>query len=369
MLVERITENGVANYVTRLTSRVAVMTAVIALVAAQGAAARAATVPVYFSSTEQTFNGTVDLTGNLDATGSGEAFNPLTKASEPFTITAPTSHPLGIDGGPITVTTNPASAGYASFGVDGGHLTSVAGLNLNLLNGTTSDFSLLPIDVTTSSKISILKNVEIGLTGTLASLVFQQTGDATFSPTGAGTGSFEIFGNAASALLNVNATALGIVNIPVDAQYLSTPLTLSGTYKITGDDANPKIELDGAVGLGLPLDIASALTAALDAPLALSIDAALDLAATVSVNLGFHLEQSAIYIPPSDPGTGQTGGPPTVPADFKFGSIVTFDSAGQPLFQPLVPEPGSAVLLLLGLVAAMPVAVRRLRKVRRASAE
>ena len=366
MLVEQNLVNCVVGCVLRLTSRAAMTTAVIALVSVVSAATRAANVPVYFSGTEQSFNGTVDLTGNLAASGSGEAFNPLTKASEPFTLTAPTSHALGIDGGPLNVATHPASAGYASFGVEAGHLTSVAGLNLNLLNGTTSDFSLLPIDVTTSSKISILKNVEIGLTGTLASLVFQQTGNATFSPTGAGTGSFEILGNAASALLNVNATALGIVNIPVDAQYLSTPMTLSGIYKITGDDANPKIELDGAVGLGLPLDIASALTAAIDAPLALSIDAALDLAATVSVSLGFHLEQSAIYVPTSDPGTGQTGGPPTVPADFKFGSIVTFDSAGQPLFQPLVPEPGSAVLLLLGIVAAMPLAARRLRRTRRA---
>ena len=366
MLVERNLENCVAGCVRRLASRAAVMTGAALLVAALGAMARAATVPVYFSGTEQTFNGTVDLTGNLEASGSGEAFNPLSKALEPFTITAPTSHALGIDGGPLSVATHPASAGYASFGVAGGHLTSAVGLNLNLLNGTTSDFSLLPINVTTSSKISILKNVEIGLTGTLASLVFQQTGGATFSPTGAGTGSFEIVGNSAAALLNVNATALGLVNVPVGAQYLSTPLTLSGIYKITGDDANPKIELDGAVGLGLPLDIASALTAAIDTPLALSIDAALDLAATVSVSLGFHLEQSAIYVPTSDPATGQTGGPGNGPLDFKFGSIVTFDSAGQPLFHPVVPEPGSAVLLLLGLVAAVPVAVRRLRRRRRA---
>jgi hypothetical protein len=366
MLVERNLENCVAGHVRRLASRAAVMAVATALTVALATTAQAATVPVYFSGTEQTFDGTIDLTGNLEGTGSGEAFNALSKALEPFTLTAPTSHPLAIDGGPLSVATTPASAGYASFGVEGGHLTSAAGLNLNLLNGTTSDFSLVPINVTTSSNISILKNVEIGLNGTLASLVFQQTGGATFSPTGAGTGSFEISGNAVAALLNVNATVLSVLNVPVDSQYLTTPFTLSGIYKITGDDANPKIELDGAVGLGLPLDIASALTAAIDTPLALSIDAALDLAATVSVSLGFHLEQSAIYVPPSDPGTGQTGGPGDGPQNFKFGSIVTFDSAGQPLFQPLVPEPGSAVLLLLGLVAATPVAVRRLRRAPRA---
>ena len=366
MLAEQNLVNCVVGCVLRLTSRVAVMAGGFVIVTAFGATARGANVPVYFSGTEQTFSGTVDLTGNLEASGSGEAFNPLSKAFEAFTLTAPTSHPLGSDGGPLSAATHPASAGYASFGVAGGHLTSAAGLNLNLLNGTTSDFSLLPINVTTSSTISILKNVEIGLTGTLASLVFQQTGSAVFSPTGAGTGSFEIFGNAAAALLNINATALSLVNVPVGAQYLSTPMTLSGIYKITGGDANPKIELDGAAGLGLPLDIASALTAAIDTPLALSIDAALDLAATVSVSLGFHLEQSAIYVPPSDPGTGQTGGPGDGPLNFKFGSIVTFDSAGQPLFQPLVPEPGSVVLLLLGLVTALPVAVRRLRRLRRA---
>ena len=57
---------------------------------------------------------------------------------------------------------------------------SAAGLNLNLLNGTTADFSLLPINVTTSSQISILKNVEIGLSGTLAippgALIFNKAG-------------------------------------------------------------------------------------------------------------------------------------------------------------------------------------------------
>ncbi len=336
----------------------ALMTAAIAFVLASGVStAHGASVPVYFSGAAQTFGGTVDLTGTLDGTGSGEAFNPLTKANESFSLTSPTSHALGIDGGPLTLATQPASAGYANFDINGGHATGAVGLNLNLLNGTTGDFSLLPINVTTSSGVSILKNVEIGLTGTLASLVFQQTGSASFSPTGAGTGSFEIVGNAAAALLNINATALGLVNIPVEPQYLTTPLTLSGTYTITGDDANPKIELDGAIGLGLPLNVASALTASLDSPLALSIDAALDLAATVSVSLGFHLEQSAIYVPP----TGSTGGDPGVPPNFKFGSLVSFDAAGQPLFQPLVPEPGSAVLLLVGIAAAVPLAVRRLR--------
>lgn len=365
MLFARSLENCVAGYMPRLASRAAMRMASVLTIIVLSATAQAATVPVYFSGAAQSLDGTIDLTGNLEATGSGQSTDLVTKAVEPFTLTSPTSHALGIDGGPLNVATQPASAGYASFEVAGGHLTSAAGLNLNLLNGTTRNFSLLPINVTTSSNFSVLQIVAIGLNGTLASLVFQQTGGATFSPTGAGTGSFEIFGNAAAALLNINAKALGAFDVPVAPQYLSTPLMLSGIYKITGDDANPKIELDGAVGLGLPLDVASGLAFDLATPFVLSIDAALDLAATVSVNLGFHLEQSAIYVPPSNPGTGQTGGPGDGPQNFKFGSIVTFDSAGQPLFQPLVPEPGSAVLLLLGLVAAMPVAVRRLRSRRR----
>jgi hypothetical protein len=357
MLVRRRTVVVRGASATNSLARVTSLAGAIAFaLAALVSTAHGAAVPVYFTGAAQTFGATVDLTGNLSATGSGAAFNPLTKINESFTLTAPTAHALAIDGGPLTLATQPASAGYATFDVTGGHATSALGLNLNLLNGTTTDFSLLPINVTTSSGISILKNVEIGLTGTLASLVFQQTGGATFSPTGAGTGSFEIVGKAAAALLNINATALGLVNVPVFPQYLNTPLTLSGTYTITGDDANPKIELDGAMGFGLPLNLASALTAAIDAPLALSIDAALDLAATVSVSLGFHLEQSSIYVPPG----GQTSGD-GAPANFKFGSLVTFDAAGQPFFQPLVPEPGSAMLLLLGLAAAMPLAVRRLR--------
>ncbi|MGD9644417.1 MAG: PEP-CTERM sorting domain-containing protein [Pirellulales bacterium] len=315
----------------------------------------AASVPVYFNGTEQTFNATVDLTGDLTATGTGEFYNQVTKVNESFTLTPPTSHPLQIDGGPLTLATQPASAGYATFDVTGGHATSAAGLNLNLLNGTTTDFTLSPINVTTSTNNVLLKNVEIGLTGTLSSLVFQQTGGATFNPTGVGTGTFEIAGNAAAALLNINASALGAVNVPVVPQYSSTPLTLSGTYTITGDDANPKIELDGALGLGLPLNLASALTAALDAPLALSIDAALGLAATVSASIAFHLEQSAIYVPPG----GTTGA--NAPANFKFGSLLSFDAAGQPFFEPIVPEPGSAVLLLLGLAAAAPLLVKRWR--------
>lgn len=317
-------------------------------------AVQGAAVPVYFVGAAQSFAATVDLTGSFNATGSGVLVNPITSTVEAFTLTEPTSHPLAINGGPVVLATQPKSAGFATFDITGGHATSAAGVNLNLLGGTFANFALLPINVSTS--MSLLPVVPIDITGTLSSLVFQQTGSASFSPTGAGTGSFAIDGKAAAALLNINASALGLLNVPVTPQYLHTPLTLAGTYTITGDDANPKIELDGALDFGLPLDVASALSAAIQAPLGLTVDAALGLAATVSVKLGFHLEQTGIYVPPS----GQSG--EDSPANFKFGSLLSFDAAGQPYFQPLVPEPGSAMLLLIGLAAAAPLAIGRWKR-------
>ena len=299
---------------------VAVAVATLGLVSANRALA--VTVPINFTGTEQNFDATIDLTGNLFADGTGSVVN-TKKVIEPFKFTAPLNHPLSLFGGAVTTSsdpiTDPAGTTFdlpAADDIDG-----ISALNLDLLNGTTADFALDTIFLTTNSTVNLLKSISIDLSGTLTDLRFTQTGAAVLAG-GAGSGTFSVDGELSATIDNLLASIFGLLFVPIDPQSISAPFTLTGSWTSTGPSNNVKVTLDSAIDFNIPLSLLTNLTTSITDVLSLTISSTIDLAASLTIGTTLHLEQSGIVIP----------------------------------------EPGSMVLLGLGLLAFAPLAVRRIRR-------
>jgi hypothetical protein len=299
---------------------VALTVATLGLVSASRALA--VTVPINFTGTEQNFDATIDLTGNLFADGSGSVVNTKNKV-EPFKFTPPLEHPLSLYGGAIVVgsdpITDPAGTTFDLPAAD--QIANIAALNLDLLNGTTADFALDTVTITTNSTVTLLKAITIDLSGTLADLRFTQTGAAILNGTG-GSGTFSVDGELSASIDNLLAVVFGILQVPVDPQSISAPFTLTGTWTSTGPSNNVKVALDANIDFSIPLSLLTNLTTSITDVLSLTISSTIDLAASLTVGTTLHLEQSGIVIP----------------------------------------EPGSMVLLGLGLLAFAPLAARRIRR-------
>jgi hypothetical protein len=299
---------------------VALTVATLGLVSANRALA--VTVPINFTGPEQNFDATIDLTGNLFADGSGAVVNTKAKV-EPFKFTAPLDHPLALFGGPIVLSTDPITDPVGTtFDLPAAdEIDDISALNLDLLNGTTADFALDTIFITTNSTVSLLKAISIDLSGTLADLRFTQTGAAILNGTG-GAGTFSVDGELSASIDNLLAVVFGLLQVPVDPQSISAPFTLTGTWTSTGPSNNVKVTLDADIDFNIPLSLLTNLTTSITDVLSLTISSTIDLAASLTVNTTLHLEQSGIVIP----------------------------------------EPGSMVLLGLGLLAFAPLAARRIRR-------
>jgi hypothetical protein len=255
------------------------------------------TIPIDFQGPEQSFNGTVDLTGTLSAEGQGTAFNPLTKAIEPFSTTPPTTHAIGLISGPVALDTQPSSGAPASFEFVGDQLTNIANFDMQLLDVPEAFFTA-PITITTNSKVTLLKSFTVDLTNSLSELHFQQSAAATLAPTGPGTGTFQIPGSITSIFDGLFATIAGIIVLPLGGGSGSVPFLIEGTYSITGPPGNAKVALDGTGFYANTLTPTGGDFAyMLSAPLALTISASLNLPNTVTVSFDFHLEQSGLVIP------------------------------------------------------------------------
>ena len=307
----------------KFTVRLSVALAVATLGLVSASRALAVTVPINFTGTEQNFDATIDLTGNLFANGSGSVVNTKNKI-EPFKFTAPLNHALGLAGGlPITLSsdpiTDPAGTTFDLPAAD--QISKISALNLDLLNGTTADFALDTIIITTNSTVSLLKEISIDLSGTLSDLRFTQTGAAILTG-GAGSGTFSVDGELSATVDNLLAVIFGLLQVPVGTQSISTPFTLSGSWTSTGPSNNVKVTLDSTMDLAVPLSLLTNLTTSITQVLSLTISSTIDLAASLTINTALHLEQSGIVIP----------------------------------------EPGSMVLLGLGLLAFAPLVVRRIRR-------
>lgn len=294
----------------------------VGLALAVAAPARAVSVPIDFTGTEQNFDATIDLTGNLFADGSGAVVNTKAKV-EPFKFTAPFNHPLTLFGGAVVISadpkTDPLGTAFDFSGVN--QLVDMADLDVDFLNGQTSDFALDTIFITTNSTVSLLKSISIDVSGTLTGLRFDQTGAATVLG-GPGSGTFSVDGELSANIDNLLAVVFGLLQVPVGTQSITLPGSLTGTWTTTPlGGPNTKIALDGVIDLNVPISLITNLTTAITDVLSLTISSTIDLQASLTVSVAYHLED-----------------------------IVS------------IPEPSSIVLLGIGLCAALVPAARRLRR-------
>lgn len=293
----------------------------VGLALAVAAPARAVTVPINFTGTEQNFDATIDLTGNLFADGKGSVVNTKNKI-EPFKFTAPFNHPLSLFGGAVVISADPKTDPLGTtFDMTPGQLVNMSALDVDFLNGQTADFALDTLFITTNSTVSLLKSISIDVSGTLTGLRFDQTGASTVLG-GPNSGTFSVAGNLSANIDNLLAVIFGLLQVPVGTQSISLPGALTGAWTATGPTNNTKVTLDGVIDLNVPISLLTNLTTSITQVLSLTISSTIDLAASLTVSVAYHLEQSGIVIP----------------------------------------EPSSIVLLGIGLCAALVPAARRLRR-------
>jgi len=252
--------------------------------------ARAVTIPIQFGGTEQNFDATIDLTGNLFANGSGAVVNTKAKI-EPFKFTNPLNHPLALFGGPVAVSSNPKTdpLGTKMNFASTSKLVDIYDLGIDFFNGQTSDFALDTIFLTTNSTVSLLKSISIDVSGTLTGLRFEQTGAANVLG-GVGSGTFSVQGNLTANVDNLLAVVFGLLQVPVGTQSVTLPGALTGNWTAT-PLAGPvfKIALDGALNLNIPISLLTNLTTAITDVLSLTISSTIDLSASPQSSEGFGL--------------------------------------------------------------------------------
>lgn len=276
--------------------------------------------PTNFTGTDQRFEATIDLTGNVFADGNGSVVNTKAKI-EPFIFKAPLNHSLNLFGGAIGLRSNPQTdpLGMTVDMSSKVQLLDMTNFDLDLFYGQSADFSIDTIFITTNSTVSLLKNISIDVSGTLGGLRFDQTGSATILGA-AQSGTFSVQGNLTANIDNLVAVVFGLLQVPVDSQSVVLPGALTGTWAITGPASVPKFSLDGAINLDVPLSLLTNLTTAITDVLSLTISSTIDLSASLTLDAYYHLED--VY---------------------------------------WEPEPGSFVLLGIGLAAVVGVAVHRRR--------
>ena len=291
----------------------------------------AVTVPINFSGPEQLLDATMSLSGGIGAVANGIAKNIKTGKLEPFVATPPTFHPVALDPPETTFSTNPDSASLdlppnmTLFGFSGDQLIDIKNFQVDVLGGATEFLTSAPLHVTTNSSIPILQDIEVGVSATLDRLTFQQTSAASLIPTGQGTGTFSMPGTAYLHLADGLVIVAGILPLPFELFSFPAPITLEGTYKVSGPLGNAKVELDGSLLYVRELSPgaeSTSLATGISAPLMLTISATIEWPASANFLMNFHLEQSGL----------------------------------------IVPEPASVVLVLIGLLALVPVAWHRVRK-------
>lgn len=279
--------------------------------------------------TDSTVSTSIDLAGTLSATGSG--FSKSGTKVSPFVVTGVASDPgatppggasapISLDSGVVVVNStasstapNPAGADWTLTDPNLKTLSDVQNLDVDLLTGATGSFAINTLHVYTNSVNFLLKDIDINLGGTLSAMSFTQTGAAALAPTGVGTGTYSIDGDISATVSGLLASILfGAVEIPVDDQVISSPFALTGSYTVTAIPGGRHIALDGSVNLAVPVSVVTALVTSLATP-ALTISTTVDLLASITVAVGYHLETN------------------------------------------VVPEPGSFILLGIGLAALVPV--------------
>ena len=279
----------------------------------------------------QSFTGTGVGSGSLLADGTGAALVIKGRVSEvqPFVILPPVTHPVTVlndmssQGGTagLNLATSPASVRVAvpvepptnpptkvnvsvtRFDFQDGNISDIRELDLNLSNGVSVPFALSQVLVTTNSNNGVLKSVPIDVVGNVSSLKFDQTGVAALVPSGVRTGSFSIPGALSLRLTGVQALIFELIGQDIDPQTLTAKIDLTGTYKIIGPGSNAKIELAGsAAGVPYMISTHSLLNLVFGEELVpLTVQGTIDVLTTMNLDFAYQLSVSHIVVP--EPGS------------------------------------------------------------------
>jgi hypothetical protein len=302
---------------------------------------------VDFTGDAQTFGASITGSGNYDVTGADPYFVTLLGTGYKLTPAEQTgnvallnqpiivnSHPQtrGIDTtsahGPYNDGSNNPLPNTTDFEAKNGHMEGAFGVGIDLLNGSKMAVGISNIilisqkyNVGSGKSIGPPYNFGIGLNPvTFNTLYFSQTGTATFVDGAHNTGTFDIpgvIGGTVTATIALDTNGLNY-KITTDLN-LHEDFHLTGTYTLdNGPPKNLGMSLDGGVNLSLPLSLNEAVTE------------------TVA------------------PGSGLTG---TIIFNSSINLALNYHLQGV-----MVPEPGSVILLGIGLLAVVPIVRNGLRK-------
>jgi hypothetical protein len=303
---------------------------------------------VAFSGPQQTLGMTITSTGSYDVIGPGTSPFAIISGANYTLIPGEQTGALGLVPSTVNVNTNPLAVGIntaspngpykdgstppvvipnaTDFEAKNGHLEGAFNVGLDLLNGANPSFAITPINLS-ADKLLIppppllphdfgIQTFSITLTGiSFANLFFTQTGTATFTDGANGTGTYDIPG-ALGGKINIT---IGIQGNPLAESFnLNSALDLTGTYHLdNGPPKNLGMSLDGGQNLSLPLTLDEALATAIG-PIGLT--GTILVASSINFAVNYHLQGV------------------------------------------MVPEPGSVILLGVGLLAVVPLVHRSLRK-------
>ncbi|MBX9791760.1 MAG: hypothetical protein K2Y37_22790 [Pirellulales bacterium] len=338
-------------------------------------------VPINFTGTSQDFSLTLSASGNgafkgfftqqqpygVELIGTKYAVGKVELDTDGFTLVNtgnPFSTPLSLQKN-VSVTSDPRSIGLPKVdgkfptpgigdmgfgaqninGVLTRTLVSATNLDLDMLNGKTVSFALSDIVIPRTKMVANAlydgnpingpsyypqpsADLTLKISGTVKEVYLEQDMSQlpTFTPDGAATGG--IVGTATGTfkipmilrgLLDANIKVGGFDVQNLTDQNLSSKFNVTGQYELSGPASNLKIKLLGSDNVPFPLNFNTALT--LTGAGVYGITTTVDLAA--SINLAYN---------------------------FALNTITP------------IPEPGSIVLLAIGLMSVSPLIIRRMRQ-------
>jgi len=248
---------------------------------------------------------------------------------QPFVMLPPVTHPVTVlndtssQGGTpgLGINTSPASIREAvpvvpptdpptkvnvsvtRFDFQDGNVSDIREFDVNFTNGTSVPFALSQVLVTTNSNNAVLKSVPIDVVGNVSNLKFDQTGAAAIVPSGVGTGSFSIPGELSLQLTSVKALIFELIGQNIALPKLNSQINLTGTYQLTGPKNDAKIELVGNP-LVVPYIISthSLLNLVFGEELVpLTVQGTIDVLTTMNLDFSYQLSASHIVVP--EPGS------------------------------------------------------------------